>query len=195
VSLLAVTPGRQPTEERPELPEEDSETGNSGLTEAGGLWFRRGYGGAVLRTLYVPAKCTEIRQRLIRESHEPVFSGHMDSRRTTERVRRHFWWPLLAKDVAIFCEGCRSCAVNKPLTRPARGVFSPNEVPTHRWDIVSMDFLSGLTRTARGNDFLFLVADRLTKRLVLIPADKSITGAGAARLLCNGFFVSMGCRG
>ena len=61
-----------------------------------------------------------------------------------------------------FCEGCRSCAVNKPLTRPERGVASPNEVHSHRWEIVSMDFLSGLTRTARRNDFLFLMADRLT---------------------------------
>ena len=55
-----------------------------------------------------------------------------------------------------------------------------------------MDFLSGLTQTPRGNDFLFLVADRLTKRLVLIPAEKSITGAGAARLFVQRVFREHG---
>ena len=55
-----------------------------------------------------------------------------------------------------------------------------------------MDFLSGLTRTPRGNDFLFLVADRLTKRLVLIPTEKSITGAGAARLFVQRVFREHG---
>jgi hypothetical protein len=90
--------------------------------------------------------------------------------------------------VATYLKDCRSCAVNKPMTRPTRGLFSPNEVPLHRWEIVTLDFLSGIPTTARGNDFLLIIVDRLTKRMILIPCTKEITGEGTAKLFLEHVF-------
>ena len=41
---------------------------DSGLTESGGLWYRRADSDAALRTLYIPASCDTARLRLIREA-------------------------------------------------------------------------------------------------------------------------------
>lgn len=123
-----------------------------------------------------------MRRTLVLEAHEPAVSGHVSARRMTERLRRQFWWPGLAADCTRVYDECRSCAVNKPISRSARGVFSPNEIPAHRWEVVSMDFLSGVPTSRAGHDFLFIVVDRLTKRMVLIPAKKTVTGEQAARL-------------
>ena len=161
---------------------------DSGLTEIAGLWYRRSDSDAALRTLYVPATCDEERRALIHEAHASAHGGHVDSRRTLERVRRHFWWPRMATDVNAYCASCHSCAVNKPLTRPARGVFSPNDIPLHRWEVVSMDYLSGIPKSRRGNDFLLIMVDRLTKRIVLVPTTKSVTGEQSARLFVEHIF-------
>jgi transposase InsO family protein len=166
----------------------DEATPSTGLTESAGLWFRRADDESALRTLYVPKACQAIRTRLISENHESAIAGHMNPRRTTERLRRHFWWPGLGVQVSEQLLQCRSCAENKHMTRATRGFFSPNDVPWHRWEVVSMDFLSGIPKTARGNDFLLIVVDRLTKRVVLIPCTKEITGEGTARLFVEHVF-------
>ncbi len=142
--------------------------------------------------MYVPEVCGELRELLIREHHELPFQGHLDFRRTLERLRRHFWWPSMRAEVQVLLDGCRSCAVNKPTTQPARGVYSPHDVLLHRWEVVAMEFMSGLPTSQRGNDFLFLVVDRLTKRLVLIPTRKAVTGRAAARLFVERVFREHG---
>ncbi|CAL2237234.1 unnamed protein product [Prunus armeniaca] len=45
-----------------------------------------------------------------------------------------------------------------------------------------MDFLGGLPKTKSGNDYLFVVVDRFSKMVILIPCKKTVTGEGAAKL-------------
>ena len=54
-----------------------------------------------------------------------------------------------------------------------------------------MDFMK-LDASKSKNDFLFIVVDRLTKRMVLIPCQESITGRGAARLFVERIFREHG---
>ncbi len=166
------------------------------LEPRGGLWFKRPDGDSPLRALYIPEACAKLRRRLVMEAHAAPFAGHVGERRTLERLRRHFFWPSMAGDVARWCaptvDGCRQCAVNKPPSRAARGVFSPNEVPLHRWEVVTMDFMTGIPATAAGHDCLMIVVDRLTKRVVLIPTIKGVDGRQAARLFVERVFREHG---
>jgi hypothetical protein len=165
---------------------------NTGLTLKSNLWFQRPRAHLASPTLYVPGACTGLRQRLIEEHHAPPFAGHLGAERTVERLRRHFWWPGLVADVRRYCAACRSCAVNKFRRGPKRGVFVAPEVPYHRWEIVSMDFLTGIPTTTGGHDMLMVMVDRLTKRLVLAPTTKELTGDGAARLFVERVFREHG---
>ncbi|MCI71682.1 retrotransposon protein, partial [Trifolium medium] len=36
-------------------------------------------------------------------------------------------------------------------------------IPEWKWDSIAMDFVSGLPRTAKGHDMIWVVVDRLTK--------------------------------
>ncbi|MCI56703.1 retrotransposon protein, partial [Trifolium medium] len=36
-------------------------------------------------------------------------------------------------------------------------------IPEWKWDSITMDFVSGLPRTAKGHDMIWVVVDRLTK--------------------------------
>ena len=55
-----------------------------------------------------------------------------------------------------------------------------------------MAFLSGIFTTKRGNDFLFVIMDRLTKRVILVAANKRLTGQGAARIFMEKVFSQHG---
>ena len=52
--------------------------------------------------------------------------------------------------------------------RPA-GLLQPLKVPEWKWDEVGMDFITGLPKSNRGHDAIWVVVDRLTKVAHFIP--------------------------
>jgi hypothetical protein len=147
-----------------------------------GLLFRPGWHGRHPRLLYVPDSCADVRRELIWEAHSPPFSGHLGRRRTLQKVGRHFWWPRMHQTVKLQLQSCESCATNKHSVLGKRAALSPNAVPMERWQACTMDFMTGIPRTRNGYDCLMIVTDRLTKRMVLVPCDKTVTGPECARL-------------
>ncbi|CAL2256728.1 unnamed protein product [Prunus armeniaca] len=84
-------------------------------------------------------------------------------------------------DVSGYIRGYVICNTSKPSNRKL-GLYLPLPVPTRPWENISMDFLGGLPKTKSGTDYLFVVVDRFSKMVILIPCKKTITGEGAAKL-------------
>ena len=49
------------------------------------------------------------------------------------------------------------------------GLLQLLEIPTWKWEYISMDFVDGLTRSKRGNESIWVIVDRLTKFAHFIP--------------------------
>jgi len=52
--------------------------------------------------------------------------------------------------------------------KPA-GLLQPLSVPEWKWEEASMDFITGLPTTRKGNDSIWVIVDRLTKSAHFIP--------------------------
>ena len=52
--------------------------------------------------------------------------------------------------------------------KPA-GLLQPLSVLEWKWEEVSMDFITGLPTTRKGNDSIWVIIDRLTKSACFIP--------------------------
>jgi hypothetical protein len=65
--------------------------------------------------------------------------------------------------------------------RPA-GLLQPLEIPTWKWDDISMDFIVGLPRTQKGNDSIWVIVDRLTKVAHFLPVKTNYSGSRLAEL-------------
>nr|GFB97108.1 retrotransposable element Tf2 [Tanacetum cinerariifolium] len=59
----------------------------------------------------------------------------------------------------------------------ASGLLQPLDIPVWKWDEISMDFVTGLPRTQRRHDAIWVVVDRLTKsaRFLLIRKDYPVS--------------------
>jgi hypothetical protein len=89
-------------------------------------------------------------------------AGHQGINKTYRKVRERFSWKGLKKDVIKYVKECTTCQANKDEHTHPIGLLQPLPIPEHKWESISMDFITGLPKT-QGKDCIFVVVDRLTK--------------------------------
>jgi hypothetical protein len=52
--------------------------------------------------------------------------------------------------------------------KPA-SLLQPLSIPGWKWEEISMDFISGIPRSEKGHDSIWVIVDRLTKSAHFIP--------------------------
>ena len=79
----------------------------------------------------------------------------------------------MKNQVAEYVARCETCQrVKAEHQRPA-GLLQPLEIPEWKWSDVTMDFVTDLPRTPKGNDSVWVVVDRLTKTAHFKPMKKT----------------------
>nr|GFB14196.1 putative reverse transcriptase domain-containing protein [Tanacetum cinerariifolium]GFB34459.1 putative reverse transcriptase domain-containing protein [Tanacetum cinerariifolium] len=64
----------------------------------------------------------------------------------------------------------------------ASGLLQPLNIPIWKWDEISMDFVTGLPRTQRKHDAIWVVVDRLTKSAHFLPICKDYSVSRLAEI-------------
>ena len=133
-----------------------------------GLWFTDA------DCLVVP-DVGDLRERVIASHHEHPWCGHFKVSKTLKSLQRLFWWPEMARDVKRFVDSCLSCQLTKSNTQAPGGLYQPIQVPQSRFDEMSMDFITCLPVSERGNTTILVMVDRLSKLVHLAPCTTEIT--------------------
>jgi hypothetical protein len=113
-----------------------------------------------------------LKRKIIKVYHDSPATWHQGHFKTYMQIRERFSWKVLKDDVLQHIWECMNCQQNKfKQTHPA-GLLQPLPVPEKKWEIISMDFITGLCRV-QGKDCKFMVVERLTKfaHLFVIPID------------------------
>eukprot|EP00854_Cymbomonas_tetramitiformis_P034183 gene34183-biopygen18681 len=110
-----------------------------------------------------------LRELVMREAHESPAAGHTGRDKTLERVSRRFWWPRMSRDVTHWCKSCVVCQQTRPRNGYPDGQLNPLQVPVRLWQVVSIDFVTGLPRTERGYDAFATFTDKLSKMVHVVP--------------------------
>jgi hypothetical protein len=61
-------------------------------------------------------------------------------------------------------------------------MYTPLPTPDRPWESISMDYMSCLPSTKRGNDCVFVVVDLFSKMVILVSCKKSITTEATTNL-------------
>jgi hypothetical protein len=72
-------------------------------------------------------------------------------------------------EIARYVARCDTCKRVKAIHLKAAGPFQSLPIPTWKWEDISMDFIVGLPRTAKGFDSIWVIIDRLTKIAHFLP--------------------------
>ncbi|GKC45888.1 putative reverse transcriptase domain-containing protein [Tanacetum coccineum] len=83
-----------------------------------------------------------------------------------------YWWPNLKADIATYVNKCLTCAKVKDEHQKSSGLLQQPEIPVWKWERITMDFVSGLSRTPSGYDTIWVIVHRLTKSAHFLPMNK-----------------------
>nr|GEW13299.1 retrotransposable element Tf2 [Tanacetum cinerariifolium] len=101
-----------------------------------------------------------LREALLTEAHSSPFSIHPGSTKMYHDLKQHFWWSGMKRDIATF----------------------PLDIPVWKWDEISIVFVTGLPRTQRRHDAIWVVVDRLTKSVHFLPIRKDYPVSRLAKI-------------
>jgi hypothetical protein len=108
-------------------------------------------------------------------------------------LKEHFWWHGMKREIAFHIARCDVCQrVNAEHQMPA-GLLQPLKVPMWKWEDVGMDFITGLPRSNRGHNSIWVIIDRLTKVAHFLPVKTTHKGRDLADYTCPELLASMGC--
>jgi hypothetical protein len=112
------------------------------------------------RIFLVPG--STFKAKVLQAYHDSPMAGHQGINKTYRQVRERFSWKGLKEDVIKHAKECTTCQENKDEhTHPTR-LLQPLPILEHKWESISMDFITGLPNT-QGKDCIFVVVDWLTK--------------------------------
>ncbi|CAN4125040.1 unnamed protein product [Withania somnifera] len=88
----------------------------------------------------------------------------------------------MKKDIADYVSKCLNCRRVKYEHRRPGGLMQRLPIPEWKWERVTMDFVSGLPRTSRCFDSIWVIVYRPTKSRHFIPTHSSYSAERPARI-------------
>ncbi|MBW0574512.1 hypothetical protein O181_114227 [Austropuccinia psidii MF-1] len=123
---------------------------------------------------------------VLKECHDSPFSAHLSEDRTRENVKTCIWWPMWQKDVSEYCKTCDRCQKANKSTGRRLGNMIKIQEPSRPWEIVCMDWVTGLPPGGdRGYNACLVIVDRFSKTLIFLPCQKDDTAMDTALLIWN----------
>ena len=101
--------------------------------------------------IYVP-NSQELRIMALKEMHNVPYVGHSRYQKIVAVVKRYYFWSCTKKDIAKYIAICMECKKFNTKHRYPVGLLQPFPISEWKWEVVTMDFITGLPRTNKQHD-------------------------------------------
>lgn len=118
------------------------------------LWFQE--------RIYVP-RVKELQQVILGEAHQPKYSIHPGATKMYKYLKAVYWWPRMKKSVVRYVSQCDTCQRIKIKHQKQGGSLQPLKISEWKWEHITMNFVTGLPRSPKGNNAIWVIVDRLSK--------------------------------
>ena len=145
----------------PAYPESQPEKGGGWKKEQGLLTLDQ----RIEKYVYVPDDA-KLRSKIISECHETPLMGHFGIKKTADRVREHFRWVRMRKEVEEFVKTCDIC--QRAGDKLSDTVNIHMIIARHPWEIVTIDFMCGFALAKQTkHTSIVVITDKFTRQIHL----------------------------
>nr|GEV57048.1 putative reverse transcriptase domain-containing protein [Tanacetum cinerariifolium] len=111
----------------------------------------------------------DLRTLIMHESHKSKYYVHPSSNKMYQDMKKLYWWPNMKVDIATYDRKCLACLKVKAEHQKPSGLLVQHEIPQWKWDNMTMDFITKLSRTSSGYDTIWVIVNRQTKSAYFLP--------------------------
>jgi hypothetical protein len=104
----------------------------------------------------------ETQLQLVKYLHNSAVGGHSRFHATYHRVKRLFAWTCMKQLVQKVLRECATCQQAKTERCPPAGLLQPLDVPGQPREVITLNFIEGLPRSAN-YDTIFVLVDKFSK--------------------------------
>ena len=83
----------------------------------------------------------DLRNRILEEDHDSLYSIHPGSTNMYHDLRVIFWWDSLKRDTEEFVAKCPNCQQVKVEHQKSGGLLQEIQVPTWKWEDINLYLL------------------------------------------------------
>lgn len=142
---------------------------------------------------FVPVIPKEKAKDIITAYHNTSMNGaHLGKDRTYYKIRERFFWSGMYNDIVDHVRSCPKCLANKCSRKKSNGHVSQINPPTGVWENLAMDFVGPITQSTRGNKYIVVITDLLS-RYVIAKATRDSSALAAAKVLVDEVILRYGC--
>ncbi len=123
--------------------------------------------------------------------HSTVVGSHLGYYKTLHRIRRHFYWESLYKDIREYVKNCLVCLKSKQCQKKYEGPIISDHANKPMTKLY-IDILGELPRTVSGNKYIIIAVDDFTK-YVWIKALPNAKTKSIVKALESNIFQNYGC--
>ncbi|GJU83895.1 putative reverse transcriptase domain-containing protein [Tanacetum coccineum] len=117
----------------------------------------------------------DLRALIMHESHKSKYSIHPGSDKMYQDRKKLYWWPNMKAEIATYVSKCLTCAKVKVEYHNPSSLLVQSEIPQWKWENITMDFVTKLSKMATGQDTIWVIVDRLTKSAHFLPMPEDDT--------------------
>ena len=135
--------------------------------------------------IYIPSVANLMRV-VMDDIHQASYSGHQGYQKTIATARKQYFWPGMKNDIVEYMSRCMKCQHVKVEPQHPVGLLQHFPVSEWKWEVISMDFITGLPMTWRQHDSIIL--DKLTKATKFIPVKSTDKTDDIAKIFMKEIF-------
>lgn len=99
---------------------------------------------------------------------DPLYGGHIGQKKLYAKLREHFYWKNMSKDIAKFVRNCHKCLVNKAKVKNLEPLVI-TDTPQKSFDTIVVDTIGPFKKSNKENVYALTLICDLTKFLITVP--------------------------
>lgn len=120
----------------------------------------------------VPA---EKRVDILYTNHDHPLSAHGGFFKTSDRIKRKYFWPKMDADIRKYVSDCDVCKACKPTNETQRSPMGKLREASQPFEIIYIDFVGPFPRSKAGNAYMLVVVDGFSKFIHIHPMRTATT--------------------
>ncbi|GJX48634.1 reverse transcriptase domain-containing protein [Tanacetum coccineum] len=99
-----------------------------------------------------------LRDLIMHESHKSKYSILLGFDKMYQDLKKLYWWPNMKAIIAEYVGKCLTCSRVKAECQKPSGLLIQPEIPTWKWERITMDFVTKLPKTSSGHDIIWVIS-------------------------------------